>query len=52
MIFDIDKKKMNMELLNILQLKWKLHLLIMKKNLKIKLGRILMIGITVKFIEI
>ena len=32
MIYDIDKKNNNYKLMNILQLKWMLYILIQKKN--------------------
>ena len=35
MIYDIDKKNKNFKLMNILQLKWMLYILIQKKNYKI-----------------
>ena len=34
MIVDIDKNNNNFKLMNILQLKWKLYILILKKNYK------------------
>ena len=34
MIADIDKNNNNFKLMNILQLKWKLYILILKKNYK------------------
>ena len=34
MIFDIDKKNNNYKLMNILQLKWILYILTLKKNYK------------------
>ena len=34
MIVDIDKKNNNFKLMNILQLKWILYILILKKNYK------------------
>ena len=34
MIVDIDKKKINYKLMNILQLKWILYIQILKKNYK------------------
>ena len=35
MMFDIDKKNNNYKLMNILQLKWMLYILIQKKNYKV-----------------
>ena len=35
MIVDIDKKNNNLILMNILQLKWILHILTLKKNYKV-----------------
>ena len=40
MINDIDKNKNNIKEMNILQLKWKLQNLILKKNYKIILKKI------------
>ena len=51
MMYDIDKKNNNYKLMNILQLKWILYILIQKKNYKLVLKIIIQLIIKIFIIH-